>query len=60
VETAFKAMTLTAVLVGITIGLAGFTFVYAKGGSYLSNGAPGLILQWPIRFLDGSHGNLLQ
>ena len=52
-ETGFKAMTLTAVLVGIAIGLAGLTF--AKGGSYLSNGAPGLILQWPIRFLDDSN-----
>jgi hypothetical protein len=48
-------MTLTAVLVGIAIGFAGFTFVYAKGGSYLFNGAPALILQWPIRFLDDSN-----
>ena len=28
---------LPAALVGIAIGLAGFTFVYAKGASYLSN-----------------------
>jgi nitrate/TMAO reductase-like tetraheme cytochrome c subunit len=26
-----------AALLGMAVGLAGYTFVYAKGGSYLSN-----------------------
>jgi cytochrome c nitrite reductase small subunit len=33
----FKALLAVSVVVGIALGLGGYTFVYAKGGSYLSN-----------------------
>jgi cytochrome c nitrite reductase small subunit len=32
-----RLLIVTAVLVGLTIGIGGYTFVYAKGYSYLSN-----------------------
>ena len=32
-----RALLLVAVLVGLLIGLSGYTFVYARGYSYLSN-----------------------
>ena len=32
-----RLLIVAAVLVGLTIGIGGYTFVYAKGYSYLSN-----------------------
>ena len=32
-----RLLVITAILVGLTIGVGGYTFVYAKGYSYLSN-----------------------